>query len=51
MRLMLAWAVMYPSGTLAATQTIPLTPGPLPISSMIQASCLSAIEKVSPELP
>ena len=50
-RLRLAWAVMQPSGTLAATQTIPLTSGPLPISSMIQASFLSAIENVSPELP
>ena len=48
---MLAWDVMYPSGTRAATQTMPLTPGPLPISSMIQASSLSAIEMVSPGPP
>ena len=40
-----------PSGTPAATPTIPLFPGPLPISSMSQASSLSAIEKVSPEEP
>ena len=48
-RLRLAWAVIIPSGTRAATQTIPFWSGPLPISSMIQASFGSAIENVSPD--
>ena len=55
MRAWLAWAQIAPSGTRRATQTMPLsalTPFrmlvPLPMSSMIQASFLSAMEKVSP---
>ena len=55
MRAWLAWAQMAPSGTRRATHTMPLSilmPFrmfiPLPMSSMIQASFLSAMEKVSP---
>ena len=50
MRDWLACAEMQSSGIRMATQTAPLLPGPLPISSITHASFLSAIEKVSPLL-
>ena len=51
MRLMFADAVSESSGTRAATQTIPRSSFPLPISSITQTSSGSEIAKVSPLEP